>query len=59
MSPITPAPTDKPGDAPIDCMNRHDRSWGIVHEEATPKEPKKRSGIAVTYTGFRPSENDC
>jgi hypothetical protein len=58
MSPITPAPTDKPGDAPIACMNRHDKSWGTVREEATPKEPKKRRGIAVKYTGFLPSENN-
>ena len=58
MSPITPAPTDRPGDAPIDCMNRHDKSWGIVREVATPKEPKKRKGNAVTYTGFLPSEDD-
>lgn len=59
MSPITPAPTDKPGDTPIDCMNRQDKSWGIVSEEATPKEPKKRRGSAVRYTGFLPSENNC
>ena len=58
MSPNTPAPIDKPGDAPNDCMNRHDKSWGIVREQATPKEPKKRRGNAVMYTGFLPSENN-
>ena len=56
MSPIIPAPTDKAGDAPIDCMNRQNKSWGIVREEATPKEPKNRRGVAVKYTGFLPSE---
>jgi hypothetical protein len=56
MSPITLAPTDKPGDAPIDC---HDKSWSILREEATPKEPKKRRGNAVRYAGFLTSENKC
>ena len=59
MSPITPAPTAKPGDAPIACTNRHDNSWTIVWEEATPKEPKKRRGIAIRYTGFLPSKTYC
>jgi hypothetical protein len=59
MSPITPAPTDKPGEAPIACMNRQNNSWGIVREEATPKEPSTRSGIALRYAGLLPSENDC
>ena len=59
MSPITPAPTDKPGDDPIDWINLQDKSWSILREEATPKDPKKRRGIAVTYTGFLPSEDNC
>jgi hypothetical protein len=59
MSPITPGPTEKPGDDPIACTNRHDNSWGILREEATPKEPNTRSGTAVKYTGLLPSENNC
>jgi hypothetical protein len=58
MSPITPAPTAKPGDAPIACTNRHDNSLGIVREDATPKEPNTRSGIVDKYTGFLPSEGN-
>ena len=58
MSPITPDPTDTLGDAPNDCINRQDKSWGIELEKATPKEPKKRRGNAVTYMGFLPSENN-
>ena len=59
MSPTTPVPTAKPGDAPIACTNRQEIKRGIVREEATPKEPKKRKGNAARYTGFLPSENNC
>ena len=59
MSPMTPAPTAKPGDDPIACTNRHNIKCGTVREEATPKEPKNRRGIEVRYTGFLPSENIC
>ena len=59
MSPMTPVPTAKPGDDPIACTNLQDIKCGIVREEATPKEPKKRKGNAVKYTGFLPSEDSC
>ena len=58
ISPITPAPTAKPGDDPIICTNRHDINCNVVREDATPKDPKKRRGIAVRYTGVLPSKDN-
>ena len=57
MSPMTPSPTDKPGDDPNACTNRDNISCGIEREEATPKEPKRSRGTVAKYTGFLPSEN--
>jgi hypothetical protein len=43
-SPITPAPTDKPGEAPKAWSTRQAISWVTDRVLATPNEPAARSG---------------
>ena len=56
MSPMTPAPTANPGDAPNACTKRHAISWFMFTDDATPTEPMERRGRPHKYIGLRPSE---
>ena len=46
ISPMTPAPSAGPGEAPMAWKNLQNRSEGILCAEATPAEPITRIGKA-------------
>jgi hypothetical protein len=55
MSPITPAPTVSPGEAPAACQNLQNIKGATDVAEATPSEPTMDIGRVMRNTIFRPS----